>query len=114
MNLIDWISKSWRRVIAVRDRLAMDPMPQAVPAVPAEWLAFHTYLERRYAATVVLTFAEMETLLGRPLPAAARTETGWWTDAAFRVGRCSDAWAMARRTARPNLSARTVAFERLP
>ena len=47
------------------------------------------------------------------VPEPARTERNWWTAAASRIGWHSDAWTMAKRTATPNLSARTVAFERL-
>jgi hypothetical protein len=56
----------------------------------------------------------MEALLGFALPEAARMERDWWTDAALRASRHSDAWTVASRTATPNLSARTVTFERLP
>jgi hypothetical protein len=38
----------------------------------------------------------------------------WWTNPTDDVDRHSDAWKVARRTATPNLPARTVAFERLP
>jgi hypothetical protein len=56
----------------------------------------------------------MEALLGFALPEAARMERDWWTDAALRPARHSDAWTVASRTATPNLSALTVTFERLP
>src|SRR2546426_70734 len=56
----------------------------------------------------------MEALLGFALPQPACTEPEWWTGAALRTDRHSDAWTMARRTATPNLAAKTVAFERLP
>jgi hypothetical protein len=61
---------------------------------------------------VVLTFGEIEDLLGSALPAAARLHTTFWTDAAGSAG-LSDAWIRAERTALPNLSAGTVRFERL-
>ena len=44
---------------------------------------------------------------------AARMEREWWTGAALRPAPHSDTWTVAKRTARPNLAARTVAFERL-
>jgi hypothetical protein len=62
----------------------------------------------------VLTFEQVEALLGFALPEAAWSEQGWWTSAAASVDRHSDAWTVARRTATPNLSARTVTFERVP
>lgn len=53
-----------------------------------------------------------EALLGFALPVAACIERDWWTGAAVRTDRHADAWVEARRTATPNLSARTVTFER--
>lgn|SRR5690348_2228255 len=78
--------------------------------VPHEYLSLSTYLEHRYAGVVVLTFAQMEALLGFALPASAGTEPGWWTTAPTH--RHSAAWTEAGRTATPNLVARTVTFER--
>ena len=80
--------------------------------VPAEYLSLYTYLEHRYASVVVLTFEQMEALLGFALPAPARTEKDWWTGAAVPK-KHSAAWTGAGRTATPNLLARTVTFERL-
>lgn len=75
----------------------------------------YEYLENRYANTVVLTFAQIEDLLGFTLPGLARSDKEWWTtgDASTAEARCSDAWTLARRTATPNLMAQTVMFERL-
>jgi hypothetical protein len=83
------------------------------PRVPAEYESVYTYLERRYASTVVLTFEQIEALLGFALPEPAWTERGWWTSAAASSDRHADAWMLARRSATPNLSARTVTFERV-
>lgn len=76
----------------------------------------HQYLEHRYADTVVLTFGQMEDLLGSALPAPARIDPEWWTN----TGRDADgspdyseAWRLAHRTAKPNLSAGNVVFERV-
>jgi hypothetical protein len=94
------------------------PAGKIVPAggsalsVPAEYLSLYTYLERRYASIVVLTFEQMEALLGFALPPSACTETGWWTTTAVPTHRHSAAWIGAGRTATPNLSAKTVTFER--
>ena len=76
---------------------------------------FHTYLEARYADLVVLTFGQIEDLLGFALPASARTDPAWWTSARHDDEDPSifDAWTLAHRTARPNLMARNVAFERV-
>jgi hypothetical protein len=79
----------------------------------SRWL--YEYLEKRYANTVVLTFRQIEDLLGFSLPDLARTDQEWWTRADIRSAeaRCSDAWTLAGRTARPNLMAQTVTFERV-
>ncbi len=78
-----------------------------------QWL--YEYLENRYASTVVLTFGQIEDLLGFSLPDLARTDQEWWTIEGMNTGeaRWSDAWTLASRTATPNLMARTVAFERV-
>ena len=89
-------------------------MEPRLPRVPAEYLSLYTYLERRYASIVVLTFEQMESLLGFALPASACTERDWWTGAAAHTPRHSAAWLGAGRTATPNLTARTVTFERSP
>ena len=71
-------------------------------------------LENRYADTVVLTFAEIEDLLGFALPEQAHRHQEWWTDAGTNVAGAnySDSWILASRTAVPNLLAQTVVFER--
>jgi hypothetical protein len=72
---------------------------------------FYEYLEKRYADTVVLTFRQIEDLLGFALPAAARTDPEWWTRAGG--GDYAEAWRLAHRTAAPNLPAQHVVFERV-
>ena len=76
---------------------------------------FYKYLETRFAETVVLTLGQIEDLLGFGLPASARADSGWWTNAPEDAAdhRCSDAWTLAHRTARPNLKAGHVVFERI-
>jgi hypothetical protein len=79
-----------------------------------KYLLLYNYLEHRYANTVVLTFAEIEDLLGFPLPEQARLEQEWWTDAVKSGAGLnhSDSWVLASRTAKPNLLAQIVVFER--
>ena len=89
------------------------PIERPTHRVPAEYRSLHTYLDRRYASVVVLTFEQMEALLGFALPAPASTDNDWWTGAAVTSNRYAEAWTGAGRTARPNLPARTVTFERL-
>jgi hypothetical protein len=78
--------------------------------VPPEYAALHSYLDDRYASLVVLTFEQIESLLGFSLPGAARTERTWWT----HPDRHTEAWVKARRSATPNLLAGNVAFQRWP
>jgi hypothetical protein len=71
-------------------------------------------LSDRYAHTVVLTFAEIEDLLGFTLPDPARVQKEWWTGADPNSDRPSyaDSWILASRSAKPNMDAKTVEFER--
>ena len=82
--------------------------------VPSEYLPLHKYLDGRYADTVVLTFADIEALLGFALPDLARLQPEWWSNESSN-GACSPqsgGWIHARRTARPRLGAAIVTFER--
>ncbi len=114
MTWLDLLSIRWRKAAlppVFQPAVVAAPQPKA--HVPTEYLSLYTYLEHRYASTVVLTFDQMESLMGRSLPAAART-LEWWTVEALPADRHSDTWTAAHRTATPNLAAGTVAFERLP
>jgi hypothetical protein len=73
----------------------------------------HKYLEHRYADTVVLSMGQIEDLLGFPLPAQARTDPSWWTSAGGPLAPQNEAWNLAHRTAKPNLPAGNVVFERI-
>jgi hypothetical protein len=72
------------------------------------------YLRDRFADRVVLTFSQIEDLIGFPLPDPARHDRTWWDLVAANARRPaqSDAWSLASRTASVNLPAQTVAFER--
>lgn len=87
--------------------------PQPAKA-PAEYHGLHTYLRDRYADVVVLTFGQIEDLLGFALPALASLQREWWADAGADSTPSAQArsWTDASRTATPNLVARTVTFER--
>jgi hypothetical protein len=114
MTLLESVRAWWRPATRVSERrpTAVFSIERPTPRVPAEYLSLYTYLEHRYASIVVLTFEQMEALLGFALPAPACTERDWW--AGVGTNRYSEAWMGAGRTATPNLSARTVTFERLP
>jgi hypothetical protein len=108
-RLRDW----WRREDAPVS-LRVTARDEAKPSVPAAYLPLYAYLDRRYAATVVLTFEQIEALLGFTPPSPAFADAEWWTLSQGSSDRHSSAWIAARRTAAPHLSARVVTFERLP
>ena len=94
-----------------------DPVvvPRPRPStVPAEYRPLHKYLEDRYAENLVLTFAEIEDLLGFPLPDTARVEPDWWATADAPAPRTpqSRSWTEASRTAKANVPAQIVLFQR--
>ena len=112
--MIEWILGRWREAPRPPARsIAVAPPPQP-SRVPAKYQSLYAYLENRYAVTVVLTFEQMEALLGSALPEQARTDGAWWTDVSTRQDAHADAWTIARRTAVPNLPAGIVTFERQP
>lgn len=76
------------------------------------YMSLHEYLDGRFANVVVLTFREIEDLLGFALPVSARTDPRWWAGEDLANAAHSNAWLLARRTATPNLPAQTVMFER--
>src|SRR3954469_8007403 len=84
------------------------------PVMSGKYLLLYRYLQNRYADTVVLTFGQIESLLGFSLPDQARLNQQWWTNAEAPAAGAnySDSWVLARRVATPNLLAQTVAFER--
>jgi hypothetical protein len=81
---------------------------------PAKYRLLHKYLDERYADTVVLTMAQIESLIGSVLPDIARNQGEWWASAADRDSPSdqSRSWTQASRTATPNLLAQFVTFER--
>ena len=106
--------RRWRR----RDTVAVEPprviprLERVAPQVPAPYLSLYKYLEHRYASVVVLSFEQIDTLLGFALPVSARTEPGWWQAGAGIPNAHCSAWTGAGRTAIPNLLAGNVVFER--
>jgi hypothetical protein len=109
--MMAWLTKLLRR----RDdpiwtELRVAPVHKPF-AGPAEYLPLHTYLRDRYANIVVLTFAEIEDLLGCSLPAVARLQADWWADGGTPSAQ-SRTWSQARRTVTANLRSETAIFER--
>jgi hypothetical protein len=115
--MLQWLESMKRRVSGEPERPVARPEPVKKPgrAMTGKYLLLHKYLDNRYAQTVVLTFDEIEDLLGFTLPEPARLEPAWWTSGDPNTDRPShaDSWILASRTAKVNLQAQTVEFERL-
>jgi hypothetical protein len=105
-----------------RDEREVPPAPPppevaddgSAAAAAAGYRALHKYLANRYSNVVVLTFAQIEDLLGFVLPDVARRQRDWWTGADGDGDSTvqSRSWTDASRTATPNLLAQNVLFER--
>jgi hypothetical protein len=79
-----------------------------------EYRLLHEYLKNRFADRVVLTFSQIEDILGSSLPGVAWVERSWWehSEPGSQRTRQSDAWTQAGRSASVNLLAQCVLFER--
>jgi hypothetical protein len=108
----DWRQIIGRTVIA-RSSASVDSVQEDYLNI-GEYQLLYKYLRDRYADRVVLTFKEIEDLLGFPLPESARLQLEWWsgTNAAARRSAQSDSWTLANRSAKVNLPAQSVLFER--
>jgi hypothetical protein len=111
--MLDWMKRRGSTALRQREANAATAKPRG-RVMTGTYLLLYKYLENRYADTVVLTFAQIEDLLGFPLPDQAHLRQEWWTDAETTAAgpNYSDSWILASRTAMPNLLAQTVAFER--
>jgi hypothetical protein len=111
----EWMKRWQRRVGPAEPEIAVEAAPKQQRRMSGIYKPLHAYLEQRYADIAVLTFEQIESLLGFALPDRARTHDEWWagsgTDSA--ASGHADAWRLTGRTATPNLQARTVAFERV-
>ena len=99
----------------VHRRPRRDPHTLVTGALmPGKYEKLYRYLQDRFANVVVLTFAQVEDLLGFPLPALARADSAWWANPDPNDTPSSHArsWTLATRTATPNMRAQTVTFER--
>jgi hypothetical protein len=107
----EWMKRWQRLVIPAEPDADVRVVARPQRRMAGTYQPLHTYLERRYADTAVLTFEQIESLLGFALPDRARTHDDWW--AGRGTDTHADAWGLAGRTATPNLQAGTVAFERV-
>src|SRR3954447_2659703 len=113
------MSAWWKRVGGPADAPLPDEAAAASPPAPeadaGQYHPLYVYLRDRYADRVVLSFADIEALLGFSLPDQARKAREWWAEpgAASRASAQSDAWTLASRSAMVNVGARHVVFDRL-
>lgn len=107
--MLSWMAMFRRNVADVRPPPRREATSRA-PAIAGPYVLLYNYLQHRYANRIVLTFGEIEDLLGFRLPDPARRHREWWTDADVSIH--SDAWKLANRSAVPNLLAQTVVFDR--
>jgi hypothetical protein len=110
---------AWMRGSAKSERPdapAIAPPERQPAGKPGRHRLLHEYLRTRFADTIVLTFDQIEDVLGFTLPAEARSDAAWWTRTAVIANdaHCADAWLLAKRSARANLQAHTVTFDRMP
>jgi hypothetical protein len=108
-----WWTRGGRRELASR-RASPSIVAGDADAQVGEYQLLYKYLRDRYANRVVLTFAEIEDLLGFALPGAARFQQEWWAgvDPLANQTPQADSWTLASRTAAANLSAQVVVFDR--
>jgi hypothetical protein len=95
--------------------------------MPGKYQSLCQYVENRYANTVVLTFAQIEDLLGFTLPDWARVDQEWWANKdpndtpAMEAGVSNHVWAVEeigalldqRRTASWRSASREAAWPSL-
>src|SRR5215203_6433266 len=109
-SVLDWIKR--RRSTGEPKTVQAEPVKAPRRAMTGKYQLLYNYLENRYADTVVLTFAQIEDLLGFPLPEQARLRREWWVDGKTSGSDHSDSWILANRSAVPDLTAKIVIFDR--
>jgi len=106
----DWLKRLVRKEEV--DAPTREPATPQGHGMSQAYLSLHAYLANRYSSVVVLTFAQIEDLLGSPLPPSARQDPAWWNSDDHDKFEHSNSWRLAKRTAVANLMAQTVTFER--
>jgi hypothetical protein len=105
----------WLKVLTARRReaeLAGARQEEGGLGMARAYVALYKYLDARYADTVVLTFPEIEDLLGFTLPVSAKRDARWWANDDLYNASHANAWLLAKRSATPNIGAACVSFER--
>jgi len=81
------------------------------PGRTSRYDALREYLEDRTESAVRLTFAEIERIIGGPLPASARKHPAWWANEKAGSHAHAQSWLdIGRRTAKVDLNGATVEF----
>lgn len=106
--------RTLREFVASRGHVGPGPIAESPAVCHSEYRLLHVYLQSRFSGRVVLTFSEIEDLVGFTLPPQARVDAAWWsaTDVHAGASRHSTAWTLSNRVADVNLLAGKVAFER--
>jgi hypothetical protein len=82
---------------------------------PARYAPLGQYLAAVPGPRVTLTFAEIETLVGRPLPLSAVQYRDWWTAPATRSNPQAGSWlSVGWQVAHADLRGRMITFVRQP
>lgn len=77
-----------------------------------KYYPLYEFLRQSGQDEVLLSFAQVEDLLGRPLPATARTQRGWWSNRSTAMAQ-SMAWMDAGyHVAQVDLGAEQVIFRK--
>ena len=113
--MLEWFKRR-QSTARPRSESVVETVKAQRPVMSGKYVSLYKYLDGRFADRVVLKFTEIEDLLGFALPDLARLSEEWWTkpDTSSAPPRFSDSWVLAKRTARPNLLALTVVFDRAP
>lgn len=90
------------------------PTPSERQGKPAsKYDPLRAHLELQLDDEVPMTFAEIERILRRPLPASARRHRPWWANESGGTHTHARAWlSTGRRTRAVDLDAETVVFAR--
>jgi hypothetical protein len=107
-----WMAPWQRLMTAAAPEPAVRTVPRPQRRLGGTYHPLHAYLHGRFADTTVLTFEQIESLLGFALPERARTHDEWWTGHDEDAGP-SEAWLLAGRRATPNIHAGIVSFDRV-
>lgn len=88
-----------------------DGTPPGSPSAPGGYASLGEWLAGRPGRRVTVSLAQLESVLGRPLPASARTHRPWWGN--HKGNAQARAWLSAGwRVAGVNLADGQVTFER--